>query len=227
MRQDFFLGSRHAPASYQDILAKYGRNFYGENIFRLIWGPSRKYLAGGYWEETGKFGYRWLPKYGSLNNRWMIERYMPPSVYGTSETWEARTVSPEGFLQAGPYPAYGGYECASVFSVGMGPGGYVPLEPGTVDLQARLIWMGRTLSIWDIRGTHRDEAEEKERASDRGFDEMWDAAHHTRPGLTVGPGGRYDGEAEINAYRQRLLEHQDAWVRKEDHQAGFYQAEGE
>ena len=39
-RHDFFPGLRRAPAMYEAILRKYGQNLYGENLYRVIWGPA-------------------------------------------------------------------------------------------------------------------------------------------------------------------------------------------
>jgi hypothetical protein len=226
-RNDMFPGARFAPPEYQAILIKYGRNLLGENIFRLIWLPSRCYWAGGWWEIEGEFGYKRQPKYGVKNQRWAIEKWLPPSTYGSPQMWDQSTASREGYLQVGPFPARGEYECAAVFSVGQGPAGYVPLEPGTVDLQARLIYNGRSRSLWDIRNALRSDQEMESRRKDREFDEMWDSVQHSRKGITLGPSGHYSEENAINEYKQRLLARQDAWVAQADFQKGFAQTEEE
>lgn len=220
-----FPGGRRAPSFYQDILAKFGRNLLGENILRLVWLPSRCYLVGGWWEVEQEFGYKLMPKYGVKNERWAIEKWLPAAAYGTPQFWEAQTVSPEGFLQVGPFPAYGEYECAASFSVGPGPMGYVPLEPGTVELQARLVFNGRTRTLWDIRNAVRTEEEMKARRQDDSFDDLWESVQHSRNGLTMGPAGHYSQENAINEYKQRLLAHREAWVPQSEYQHGFSQTE--
>jgi hypothetical protein len=221
-RHDFYSGLRRAPEMYQAILKKYGTNLYGENLYRLIWGPSRCYIVGGYWEVEREFAYHLQPKYGR-GEKWMLERWMPASTYGTPETWDTGTLSQEGFYQVGPYPVHGEFECAAVFSTGSGPSGHVPLEPGTVDLQARLCFMGRTLSLWDIRLNNRNEQEQKARFQDAAFNEMWEELQHSRQGLTIGSAGHYSHEDEINDYKLRLLQHKDAWLPQSDFQKGFAQ----
>ena len=226
IRNDQFPAGRRAPQEYQTILRRFGQNLHGENILRLIWLPSRFYTVGGWWEIEREFGYKRVPKYGVKNQRWCIEKWLPPSTYGTPEIWEKQTLSPEGFLQVGPFPVRGEYESAAVFSVGAGEGGYVPLEPGTVELQARLVHNGRTRSIWDIRNGIRSDQEMRARRQDESFDAMWQSVQHSRTGLTIGPAGHYDNENAINEYKARLLAHREAWVNPQDYQHGFSQTEG-
>ena len=221
-RQDFFPGLRREPALYETILRKYGQNLYGENLYRVIWGPARCYLVGGYWEKENEFAYHRQPKYGR-GEKWVLEKWLPATTYGTPEQWDRQTLSPEGFYQVGPFPTHGEFESVAVFSTGPGPAGYVPLEPGTVDLQARLVFMGRTLSRWDLRYNIRAEQEAKQKFQDAAFNEMWESLQHSRPGLTMGSAGHYDNENEINNYKRRLLQHRESWLEKSEFQRGFMQ----
>jgi hypothetical protein len=223
VRNDLFPAARLAPQSYQDILARFGQNLYGENLLRLIWLPARFYTAGGWWEVEREFAYKRVPKYGIKNQRWAIEKWMPANTYGTPDTWERSTLSPEGFMQVGPFPVHGEYESAAVFSVGQGPQGYVPLEPGTVLLQAQLIHLGRQRSIWDIRHSIRSDQEMIARRQDESFETMWQSVRHSRTGLTLGPAGNYSEQNAINEYKARLLAHREAWIPEADYQHGFSQ----
>lgn len=224
-RYDFFPAARRAPESYQRILSRYGKNLYGENLLRLIWLPSRCYIAGGWWEVEKAFGYRRVAKYALKEEKWAIEKWCSPSKYGNPKLWEQQTLSPEGFLQVGTFPAHGEFECAAVFSTGRGPKGYVPLEPGTVDLQARLIFNSRTLSVWDIRQSLKAEEVERERKQDDDFETLWQGIQHTHSGLTFGSGGNYDPQADIAAKRNELLANRDLWLSQDEFQSGFLQEE--
>jgi hypothetical protein len=219
---DFFPGLRRAPALYEKVLEHYGQNLYGENLFRVVWLASRCYICGGFWEDKREFGYRLMPKYGR-QEKWGIEKWIPASTYGTPELWDKKEVGPEGYYNVGPFPTHGSFECAAVFSTKPGPSGYVPLEPGTVDLQARLIFMGRTASIWDIRMSHRAEEEAKSKFQDASFNEMWESTRHAHEGLTMGSAGHYNNEDAVNDYKTRLLQHKDAWLPKDEFQSGFGQ----
>lgn len=225
LREDTFPGSKQAPPIYQEILRKYGQNPYGENLFRVSFLPSRCHTVGGYWEKEQDFRYRRVPKYGIREYKWMIEKWLPNYTYGTPESWERLTLSQEGFLQLGPYPSTGEYECVQVFSVGRGPEGYVPLEPGLVDLQARMIWMGRTQTIWDIRNNIRTEEEIKKAQQDRVFDSMWEEIQHSRDGLTLGAAGAYNKEDAVTQYKKMLLNNKDSWMPEAQFTKGFNQQE--
>jgi hypothetical protein len=221
-RHDFFPGLRRAPAMYSEILRKFGRNLYGENLYRVIWGPARCYLVGGYWAVENEFAYHRQPKYGR-GEKWILEKWLPATTYGTPAAWDRTTLSPEGFYQVGPFPAHGEFESVAVFSTGPGPRGYVPLEPGTVELQARLCHMGRTLTRWDLRYNIRAEQESKQKFQDAAFNEMWESLQHTRSGLTMGSTGHYSDEDAVNDYKRRLLEHRSAWLAPGEFQRGFQQ----
>ena len=221
-RLDLFEGLRRPPQFYQDILRHYGTNLFGENLYRLIWLPARKYLVGGWWEVEHEYAYHWQHKYG-IAEKWALEKWLPASTYGTPQSWDDKTLSPEGFYQVGPFPIHGEFESVAVFSTGPGPAGYVPLEPGTVDLQARLVFMGRTLSRWDLRFNIRAEQEAKQKFQDAAFNEMWESLQHTRSGLTMGSAGHYSDEDAVNDYKRRLLEHRESWIQKSEFQRGFMQ----
>jgi hypothetical protein len=194
---------KFAPAWATVGLRKFGCNPYGDLQFRVIWGPSRTRIIGGYWDDTGKSEYRRVPKYG-LDPKWILERWRPPTIYGTPEMWDLQTSTPEGFYAIGPFPAHGEFELCERFSTCKGLAGYVPLEAGLIELTARAVWMGRINTYSDIRRIHEDEELAKERAHDQKFDEMWDERQLTRPGLTLGPGGAFNKQAEIDDYARRI-----------------------
>lgn len=179
-------------------------------------------IFGGYWDDIGKSEYRKVHKYG-LDPKWMLERWRPASIYGTPELWNAQTITPDGYLACGPFPAHGEYECATKFSIEKGMSGYVPLEPGLVELTARMAWADRVVSYSDLREINTQAALAKERAADQKFDDMWADAQATRPGLTIGyGGGAVNKQQEIDDYVRRL-EKSNAFVDSRKFQHGFRQ----
>lgn len=224
-RIDFFGGSRHPPSWAAEALRRFGTNPYEEPIFRVVFWTSRCYLVGGYFEADGSYGYRRIPKYGTLERKWIMEKWVPPSVYGTPTSWEKQTLGHEGYLGLGPFPAHGEYECVVLFSTGRGPEGYVPITPGHVEFQAREVYLNRTLTQWDIRNFNRSHEAMKLKQQDRMFDEMYASVQHTREGLTMGAGGTYSQEERLDAERKRILDRPDLWVNRQDYTGGFMQAE--
>ena len=110
-----------APASIQRTLALAGGlNRFGQPNYRLVWGWSRLDFIGGEWSDFDgsgnlirrEIGLRLVPKYEQLN-RWHLERWCPPELYGSPSTWHLETLEVYGgipVLALGPYPQLGDYE---------------------------------------------------------------------------------------------------------------------
>jgi hypothetical protein len=220
-RNDFFRGSVQAPAWCEAILRKYGQNRYGENLFRVVMLTSRCYTVGGLWEQDGELAYKQMPKYGH-EAKWALEKFVPARFLGTPQAWEALCSTVEGYYAIGPFPAHGTFECVAVFSVGKGPNGYVPLEPGMIDLQARLVWMGRALTRYAIRAAALGEEEEKIRREDAHFEKLLAQVSLTRETPTFGHAISYSRENRIDDYKVKLVKNR-AWLRKHRFQPGFSQ----
>lgn len=217
-----------APSPHSAGLAKFGRNPYGEPNFRVIWAPSRTRIIGGFWEDIAHHEYRRVPKYG-LSPRWILERWRPAGMYGTPEAWDRQYVTPDGFYAVGPFPVHGEYESCEVFQLQDDKGkpikgwaGFVPLEPGLVELAARAVWMGRSNSYSDIRIAVRDEQLRKERQNDRRFDENWAEQQTVHQGLTIGRGGFVNRAQEIEDMARRI-ERVGAFVSGKKFKKGFKQ----
>lgn len=215
------IHGRHAPDWAREVLARFGVNPFGEPQFRIVWGPARTYVIGGSWPD-GSIEYRRMPKYG-LDQKWILERWRAAVHYGTPEQWMFDTMTPEGMLAIGPFPVYGEYECSEVFSVCAGPAGYVPLEPGLVEMTARAVLMGQQRSYSDIRTQNQRDAERKQQAEDRQFDEMWESRQHAhKGGLVIGAHAKYNQQEEIEDYARRI-ERVGAYVDARKFRPGFDQ----
>lgn len=85
-------------------LSGFGKNPFGKNIWRVVWGPSRTYKAGMK-SETGTVQVKELPLYPGTQ-AWILERWLPPVKFaGTREAWEIQERNND--VQLGPYPAEG------------------------------------------------------------------------------------------------------------------------
>jgi hypothetical protein len=220
-----------APSHQTVGLEKFGLNPYGQPNFRVVWAPSRTRIIGGFWEDTAQHEYRRKPKYG-VSPRWILERWRPAAMYGTPEAWEREYITPDGFYAVGPFPVHGEYESCEVFQAKdeqgkavKGWAGFVPLEPGLVELTARAVWMGRINSYSDIRIAVRDEELRKERESDRRFDQNWDEKQTLHDGLSIGRYGFVNRAAEIDDMARRI-ERVGAYVRGDRFRKGFKQYGG-
>jgi hypothetical protein len=143
-------------------LEKFGTNFYGEPIYRIVWSESRLELAGGLWEDRNDQAqdrrivndkgdvrdvnlvrevaeYRWIPKYGGMN-RWILEKWCPPEMYGSPTLWELIRDDKSGLLPLGPFPSRGEYEHSFTFER---KGEFVPLTQQSIDDIVNLIEAGK------------------------------------------------------------------------------------
>jgi hypothetical protein len=220
-RQDFYSGARLAPDWCATLLRKYGQNRYGENLFRIVMLTSRCKTVGGYWERDAEVSYKLMPKYGH-EAKWALERFVPANVLGTPQAWEALYSTIEGYYAIGPFPVHGTFECVAVFSTGRGPNGYVPLEPGMIDLQARLVWMGRALTRYAIRAAALGEEEEKIRRDDKHFEKLLADHSLSRDVATFGHAISYSREQLVDDYKVKLIRSK-AWLRKHRFTQGFSQ----
>ena len=130
-----------------------GINRYGEANYRAVWGWSRLTWIGGRWEDRDASGrlvrevveLRHLPKY-TPHNRWHIERWCPPELYGGPAAWYAQTIEVDGartIPALGPYPARGEYE--HCFTLEGPRGEFVQLTASAAEYVARAIEFARAL----------------------------------------------------------------------------------
>lgn len=119
-----------------------GLNRFGEPNYRAVWGWNRLTLIGGEWEQDnldGKpaaYAMRRVPKYPQLN-RWHLEKWVAPEVYGSPWTWNGSVQERE----LGPYPYRGEYEHAFTLE---GPHGeFIQLSALAVEYIAQAIEKSR------------------------------------------------------------------------------------
>ena len=174
-----------------------GINRLGEANYRAVWGWNRLAWIGGRFEErdpsTGSLlrevvELRQEPKYPGVN-RWHIERWVPPEVYGSPLAWYAQTVEIENgrsIPALGPYPSRGEYE--HCFTLEGPRGEFIQLTPTVAEHVARAIEWSRKCP----RSTQKRQLYDREKRKER-FYEEWayeqldDAvpAFHKQPFVTV------------------------------------------
>lgn len=173
-----------------------GRNRFGEPNYRVIWGWNRLAWIGGKFEDRDAQGdllrevveLRLEPKYPQVN-RWHLERWVPPEMYGSPRDWYANTAESANGVSVpalGPYPARGEYEhCFTL----QGPRGeFVQLTPTIVEHVARAIEWARRFPRAKQRGTlYEREAREDRKYEEWAYTLMDDAvpALHGQPFVTV------------------------------------------
>jgi len=173
-----------------------GRNRFGEANYRAVWGWNRLAWIGGKFEDRDERGVllrerielRKEPKYPAVN-RWHIERWVPPEVYGSPRTWYAQTNEHAGgqnIPALGPYPSRGDYE--HCFTLETPKGEFIQLTATIADYIARAIEYSRCKP----RARSREKLYDRETREDRAYEEWaFDLlddqvpAFHKQPFITI------------------------------------------
>jgi hypothetical protein len=179
------------------LLRAGGINRLGEANYRAVWGWNRLGWIGGKFEEhdpaTGSLlrevvELRQEPKYPAVN-RWHIERWMPPEVYGTPRQWYSQTLETatgKNIPALGPYPCRGEYE--HCFTIEGPQGEFIQLTPTVAEHIARAIEWSRQFPRALKRRSLVDREHREERAYDQwAYGVLDDAVPtlHKQPFVTV------------------------------------------
>jgi hypothetical protein len=172
------------PPAVAEVLAHAGgRNRFGEPNFRVVWGWSRLSWIAGRWTDRDSHG-NILPF-----DRWHIERWIAPEIYGSPKIWHAATLEREdGILVSvlGPYPSRGEYEhCFTLAGKG---GEFISLNPAACAKIARAIEWARGQPHARSRRALDTRESQRERESDARIDEVLDddaPAFHSQPFVTI------------------------------------------
>jgi hypothetical protein len=174
-----------------------GRNRYREPNYRAVWGWNRLAWIGGKFEDrdpsTGSLlrevvELRQEPKYPAVN-RWHIERWVPPEVYGSPRVWHAQTVERENGVSIpalGPYPSRGEYE--HCFTLETPQGEFLQLTATAAEHIARAIEWSRKFPRSAQKAQLHDREQRKENDYDQwAYDALDDSvpAFHRQPFVTV------------------------------------------
>lgn len=173
-----------------------GTNWFGEPNYRAVWGWNRLAWIGGKFEDRDEHGklirevvqMRMEPKYPQVN-RWHIERWCPPELYGSPRSWYAQTVEYESGKSVpalGPYPTRGDYE--HCFALETPRGEFLQLTPTVARYIARAIEFSRgSRSTQRKAAIFKREAKEDSDYDSWAYDMLDDAcpAFNSRPFVSV------------------------------------------
>lgn len=169
------------PQSLVDSFQRFGKNPQGENVYRVIWSETRTE-----WRDGKK-----RKKYGDNANRWVLEKWCPPTMY-FPESW------PEEIL--GPFPSQGDFEHCYTFETEDGRG-ISSLEVASLaDLLVRCIEAGK-MHTRSARWAAIKEAQAKQEAAGKQrFNDIFDEAQGPFQGNAVSgnPGKRRPEDVKIS-----------------------------
>ncbi len=173
-----------------------GINRFGESNYRAVWGWNRLAWIGGKFEDRDEHGallrerveLRMEPKYPAVN-RWHIERWVPPEVYGSPRAWYAQTIERENGVSIpalGPYPSRGEYE--HCFTLEGPRREFIQLTPMIAEHIARAIEWSRQFPVSaKKRRLYNREQREERSYEEWAYDHLDDSvpAFHRQPFVTV------------------------------------------
>jgi hypothetical protein len=105
--------ARICPKEFEDRLRVFGRNPYGENVFKFAWGLTSFIRMGNIWRD--KYGNERRAYRDRCQNHenqcWTLMRWKPASFYGSPATYYRETWDATSKLHiTGEYPWRGRYE---------------------------------------------------------------------------------------------------------------------
>lgn len=169
------------PQSLIDSFNRFGKNPQGQNVYRVVWSEGRLE-----WRDGKK-----RKKYGEQANRWVLEKWCPPTMY-FPDSW------PEEIL--GPFPSQGDFEHCYTFETPDGRG-ISELEVASLaDLLVRCIEAGK-MHTRSTRWAAIKEAQEKREAAEKQrFDDIWAEAQGPFGGNAVSgvPSKRRPEDVKVN-----------------------------
>ncbi|HWZ54194.1 MAG TPA: hypothetical protein VNV84_05530 [Candidatus Acidoferrales bacterium] len=171
-----------APALIAERVARAGgTNRFGEPNFRVVWGGARLAWIGGRWTDRDAHGnttresveLRRVPKY-LPEDRWHIERWMPPESYGSPEEWHRQTTEVEDGIRIaalGPYPSRGEYEHCHTLENAAGE--FMPLTAAACDWIVRAVEWARRQPRRELRTAITNREARREHEWDAAVDEVF------------------------------------------------------
>lgn len=110
--------TRICPPEFQNRLRVFGRNPYGENLYKFSWGRTSFIKMGNVWRDRyGNERREYRPRCQNHEMQcWTLMRWKPPSFYGSPESYYRQTWDATSRLyNTGEYPWQGRYEPVQPF----------------------------------------------------------------------------------------------------------------
>jgi hypothetical protein len=145
----------------KEQMSRFGQNPFGENLYRVIYGPSRCYLVYGQWNDAGSQRSKWTPLYPQVGNQWILERW--------KDAWTFARCGPAGWAESplsvlGPYPSRGEYDLSHVF--------VLPPASSNVEAAVKAIEAGRNYSEYENFLAVRENVEKEQADKDRQIEDI-------------------------------------------------------
>lgn len=103
------IDERESLKLYPMPMSRFGKNPYGENLYRIVLASSRKSLVFGKWNEAGTPRAKYCATYPQIPaEEWILEKWLSAFEFAgvTLQQWN----DDPGLLSLGPYPSSGTYQ---------------------------------------------------------------------------------------------------------------------
>jgi hypothetical protein len=131
-------------------MGRFGKNPYGEDLYRVVWAPSRRHIVYGEWRD-GSVGAKWvrLPSTREMGNIWIVERWRSIKEMGVER-------DSDWHLAAGIPPSRGEYVVCYQFENGL---------PSDISVEKVIGWdiAGRNAGFGEKQAACQADYEESER----------------------------------------------------------------
>lgn len=158
------------PDEYaQRVTEAGGCNQYGEPRFRIVWGMSECFRAGGIWEPLDGAYYRGYRDLLLVNEAcWALLQWQPAEKFGHPVSYYLRNLDDSGFQTLGEFPYHGRYEIIQPFVARSVVDGHVvvdamPLSSLLVDMVIPIIRESKEISALKLREIARERRERVEK----------------------------------------------------------------
>lgn len=157
------------PQAYPVDMSRFGKNPYGENLFRIVYAPSVKKLIFGT-NSKGETGAHLSMAYRHLGPNFILEKWISGKQATLMTPQEYENYGPRcpqsGMLLEGPYPSKGLYDHCWTFDTDTMQGGI----DGAIDKIVGLVRNGEKRSYSEIKAANKElDAKEEKRAADERF----------------------------------------------------------
>ena len=158
------------PDEFQQRITEAGGvNRYDEPNFRIVWGDTETFRAGGSWEPLDGPHYRGYRDLLLVNEAcWALLQWQPPEKWGHPAAYYFRNVDESGFQTLGEYPYHGRYELIQPFVNRTYERGKItvdamPLSSLLIDMVIPIIKESQAVSALKVKELMRERRERQEK----------------------------------------------------------------
>lgn len=184
------VDAKQALKHYPLSMDRFGKNPYGEPLWRIVFAESRYHLVHGDFGDS-----RWVPMYRHVGPFWVLEKWMSATDFAqmSRARWEREMTI------LGPWPERGEYQLAHVFEA---------CGPVDANLDKLIAWIdaGKKHSWQDNKDACYAAYEAEQKATEREIaDKVRDLLPAFGNSAVSAPGGIRNPKSKVQRYDPKAL----------------------